>query len=49
MNDAFGGKHRPREIRLKRQEKMLEIDFEDGESFRPPAELLRVESPSAEV
>ena len=23
MNDAFGGKHRRREIRLKRQEKMV--------------------------
>jgi DUF971 family protein len=34
---------------LKRTERLIEIDFEDGRSFRLPAELLRVESPSAEV
>ena len=28
---------------------MLEVDFDDGCNFRLPAELLRVESPSAEV
>ena len=39
----------PVEIRLKSQEKMLEVDFDDGSKFRLPAELLRVESPSAEV
>jgi DUF971 family protein len=39
----------PTEIRLKKQEKALEIDFSDGQSFRFPAEFLRVESPSAEV
>ena len=48
-NDEFGTRHRPTEIRLKREEKTLESDFEDGKSFRLPAELLRVESPSAEV
>ena len=48
-NDEFGTRHRPTEIRLKREEKTLEIDFEDGKSFRLAAELLRVESPSAEV
>ena len=48
-NDEFGTRHRPTEIRLKREEKALEIDFEDGKSFRLAAELLRVESPSAEV
>ena len=48
-NDEFGTRHRPTEIRLKREEKALEIDFEDGKSFCLPAELLRVESPSAEV
>ena len=37
------------EIRLKQAEKMLEVDFDDGARFRYPAELLRVESPSAEV
>lgn len=44
-----GNVHRPKEIRLKRDEKVLEIDFDDGRTFRLPAELLRVESPSAEV
>tara|TARA_R110000787_G_scaffold16622_44_gene51459 strand:+ start:4852 stop:5235 length:384 start_codon:yes stop_codon:yes gene_type:complete len=39
----------PSEIRVKREERCIEIDFEDGKSFRLPAELLRVESPSAEV
>jgi len=37
------------EIRLKRQEKLLEVDFDDGTKVALPAELLRVESPSAEV
>ena len=39
----------PVEIRLKSLEKALEIDFDDGARFKLPAELLRVESPSAEV
>ena len=39
----------PVELRLKQAEKVLEIDFDDGTSFRLPAEYLRVESPSAEV
>ena len=39
----------PVEIRLKREEKLLEVDFDDGRCFRLPAEFLRVESPSAEV
>jgi DUF971 family protein len=39
----------PVELRLKRAEKLLEIAFDDGRSFRLPAEYLRVESPSAEV
>jgi DUF971 family protein len=41
--------HWPVEIRLKTAEKILEIEFDDGASFRLPAEYLRVESPSAEV
>lgn len=49
MTQVFGSLRRPREIRLKREQKVLEIDFDDGRSFRLPAELLRVESPSAEV
>ena len=39
----------PVEIRLKTAQKLLEIDFDDGTSLTLPAELLRVESPSAEV
>ncbi len=46
---AFGTRIKPTEIRLKKAEKVLEVDFADGKSFRLPAELLRVESPSAEV
>ena len=37
------------EIRLRRQEKLLEVAFDDGTRFALPAEYLRVESPSAEV
>ncbi len=48
MND-FTTKHWPVELRLKKAEKRLEVDFDDGRSFAYPAELLRVESPSAEV
>lgn len=40
---------RPTEIRLRRAERRLEIAFEDGRRYSLPAELLRVESPSAEV
>jgi DUF971 family protein len=39
----------PTELRLKKAEKRLEVSFDDGASFRLPAEYLRVESPSAEV
>lgn len=39
----------PVEIRVRGDERRLEIDFDDGASFSLPAELLRVESPSAEV
>ncbi len=37
------------EIRLRRQEKVLDVAFDDGSRFSLPAEYLRVESPSAEV
>jgi DUF971 family protein len=47
--DVFSVKRHPVEIRLKRDEKILEVDFDDGAKFRLPAEMLRVESPSAEV
>lgn len=49
MADTFSQKHRPSEIRLRRDEKILDLDFKDGVTFSLPAELLRVESPSAEV
>jgi len=45
----LGTQHWPTEIRLRQAEKILEIDFDNGVTFRLPAELLRVESPSAEV
>jgi|SRR5262245_11524886 DUF971 family protein len=44
-----GSRHWPTEIRLKQAERILEVDFDNGVSFRFPAEFLRVESPSAEV
>jgi DUF971 family protein len=40
---------RPAEIRFRKAEKTLDITFEDGKKYSYPAELLRVESPSAEV
>ncbi len=49
MNDEPGTSRWPTELRLRSAKKLLEIDFDDGSSFRLPAELLRVESPSAEV
>jgi DUF971 family protein len=39
----------PTEIRLDRAARTLHVAFDDGERFALPAELLRVESPSAEV
>lgn len=39
----------PVALRLIAAEKRLEADFDDGAHFSLPAELLRVESPSAEV
>ena len=51
MTDApdSGATPWPTDIRIKRAERMLEIDFDDDSRFALPAELLRVESPSAEV
>ena len=46
---TLGTRHWPVEVRLKTADKILEIDFDDGKTFRLPAEYLRVESPSAEV
>jgi DUF971 family protein len=39
----------PTELRVNRAEKRLLVTFDDGAHFSLPAELLRVESPSAEV
>ena len=46
---SYGTAHWPVEIRLKQAEKTLEVDFDNGASFRYPAEFLRVVSPSAEA
>jgi DUF971 family protein len=48
-DDNMGAPHWPLEIRLSKAEKTLEVEFDNGVTFRYPAELLRVESPSAEV
>ena len=47
--NGFSEKTWPLEIRVNSKEKMLEVDFDDGASFAIAAELLRVESPSAEI
>lgn len=39
----------PKQIKLSKRERILHIDFDDGNSFSYSAEYLRVESPSAEV
>ena len=39
----------PSEIRLASDKRTLHVTFESGESFALTAELLRVESPSAEI
>jgi DUF971 family protein len=46
---GFETRHWPVEIRLRKAEKRLDVAFDDGRSFSYTAELLRVESPSAEV
>ncbi|NQU61139.1 MAG: DUF971 domain-containing protein [Rhodospirillales bacterium] len=49
MTDTYGTKHKPTEIRVNQEAKTLEVDFDNGKSFCLTAELLRVESPSAEI
>jgi DUF971 family protein len=44
-----GDRTRATEVKLRRAEKSVEVAFADGARFVLPAELLRVESPSAEV
>ena len=40
---------KPTEINLHKVSRILELSFDDGASFKLPAEYLRVYSPSAEV
>jgi DUF971 family protein len=47
--DDAAGAPWPTELRVDRAEKRLTVSFDSGERFVLPAELLRVESPSAEV
>ena len=49
MTTTLETKHWPEEIRYLSAEKRLEVGFDNGARFSYPAELLRVESPSAEV
>ena len=49
MGESFETEHWPGEIRYLAADKRLEIDFDNGVTFSYPVELLRVESPSAEV
>jgi DUF971 family protein len=49
MTTSFETEHWPEEIRYVSEGKRLEIGFDNGMRFSYPAELLRVESPSAEV
>ena len=39
----------PTEVKLHRKSRILEISFNDAQTFRFPCEFLRVYSPSAEV
>jgi len=40
---------RPTEIKLHQKSRVLEISFDDGNTYKLPCEYLRVYSPSAEV
>ena len=46
---ASGKDFWPEEIRLAKSKSLLDVRFDNGKSFTISAELLRVESPSAEV
>jgi DUF971 family protein len=45
----MGSRHQPEDIKVSKADRTFSISFEDGRRFVLPAELLRVESPSAEV
>jgi DUF971 family protein len=49
MTTTFETEHWPEEVRYLSADKRLEVGFDNGVRFSYPAELLRVESPSAEV
>ena len=49
MTDLIEFPHVPTEIKVKREEKVLEVCFDYGSTFTLTAEFLRVHSPSAEV
>lgn len=42
-------KPRPTALTVHEQSRVLEVGFDDGQTFRIPFELLRINSPSAEV
>ena len=46
---AYWAERKPLEIKLRRQSRLLEVAFDDGQRFELPFEYLRVYSPSAEV
>lgn len=48
-DDRFDTPYWPREIRVAKDRRSLTVGFQDGPTVTVPAELLRVESPSAEV
>ena len=48
-SNDYSSEHWPTKVRLREAEKQLEVTFDNGSFFELPAELLRVESPSAEV
>ena len=47
--ETWESAHWPTELRYDKAEKTLHVTFDNGTAFALPAELLRVESPSAEV
>lgn len=47
--ESWESTHWPTELRYDKAEKTLHVTFDNGAAFALPAELLRVESPSAEV
>jgi DUF971 family protein len=46
---AYWAERKPFEIKLRRQSRVLEVAFDDGQRFELSFEYLRVYSPSAEV